>query len=95
MNDLISRSALLDKFGEEPFVWDDNDLAEIQDRNDWLAYTGLVKAATAVDAVEVVRCKDCYNRNHDGTGKPWCDAWEVYLSDDEDFFCSYGERRAE
>ncbi len=41
----------------------------------------------------VVRCKDCCNRNHDGIGKSWCDAWEVYLSDDEDFFCSYGERR--
>ena len=58
--DLISRSALLAAFGEEPFVWDDLDRAEIQERNDWIAYTELVKAAPAVDAVEVIHCKDCF-----------------------------------
>lgn len=58
--DLISRSALLEEFGEEPLVWDGHDYAEIQERNDWEYYTELVKKAPAVDAVEVVKCKDCF-----------------------------------
>lgn len=88
--DLISRSALLAAFGEEPFVWDDLDRAEIQERNDWIAYTELVKAAPAVDAVEVVRCKDCEWWN-----RPGC---AIYIVDDTDKpkaedYCSFGVRR--
>ena len=56
MNDLISRSALLEEFGEEPFVWDSRDREEVQMHNDWLDYTKLVKEAPAVDAV-VLPCK--------------------------------------
>lgn len=46
------------------------------------------------DAVEVVRCKDCeYYENGE------CVSPYIYMSDgahlwpDEDFYCSYGERR--
>ena len=52
-NDLISRSALLESFGEEPIVWDSRDREDVQMHNDWLDYTKLVKEAPAVDAVEV------------------------------------------
>lgn len=51
--DLISRSALLEEFGEEPFVWDSRDREEVQMHNDWLDYTKLVKEAPAVDAEPV------------------------------------------
>ena len=46
-----------------------------------------------IDAVPVVRCKDCDHRTHDGAGKPYCLALEMYLNKELDFFCSYGERK--
>lgn len=50
-----------------------------------------------VDAVEVVRCKDCKHWN-EGIG--WCDQhshyeedeWNMFSADD---FCSYGEKEAD
>ena len=53
MNDLISRSALMEAFGEEPLVWDSRDREDVQMHNDWLDYTKLVKEAPAVDAETV------------------------------------------
>ena len=52
-DDLISRSALLEAFGEEPLVWDSRDREDVQMHNDWLDYTKLVKEAPAVDAQKV------------------------------------------
>lgn len=44
--------------------------------------------ATAVDFVEVVRCKDCKHKN------PLCSkCMRDNLWHDEDDFCSYGERK--
>jgi hypothetical protein len=49
-----------------------------------------------VDAVEVVRCKDCEYR-HDscfaGKGNIYCDYHHKYFGLDD--FCSYGERRSD
>lgn len=46
------------------------------------------------DCVEVVRCKDCRNRQDIGMGAHrWCDV--VSGSTREDDFCSYGERKEE
>lgn len=47
----------------------------------------IINEAPTVDAVEVVRCKDC-EHYCDGT---WCDINEAYFEDDD--FCSYGERK--
>ena len=91
-NDLISRSALLESFGEEPIVWDSRDREDVQMHNDWLDYTKLVKEATAVDAVEVVRCKDC--KQHIETkaeNVAYCQKFNRFMKVDD--FCSYGERR--
>ena len=48
--------------------------------------------APTVDAVEVVRCKDCKHREH-----VWCPMESVeqypWLSTKDDDFCSYGERK--
>lgn len=54
-----------------------------------------VKRSLTVDAVEVVRCKDCKQWDKE-TG--WCnqhssfidDSWEMF---DENDFCSYGDRK--
>lgn len=59
-----------------------------------------VEMAPTVDAVEVVRCRDCacYEERHPGCG--YCYHWDyeqgmspnsVYADD----FCSYGERRTD
>ena len=52
-----------------------------------------IRNAPTIDAVPVVRCKDCDHRTHDGSGKPYCLALEMYLNKELDFFCSYGERK--
>ena len=41
--------------------------------------------APTVDAVEVVRCKDCKHRFKDS----WCE----YVDDDDNFYCARGERK--
>ena len=53
----------------------------------------VVKQASAVDATEVVRCKDCVNYK-----TPYCtmDAWvgnAVLYRAKENDFCSYGKRK--
>ena len=55
----------------------------------------LAKDMPTVDAVEVVRCKDCKHW-HEGTGR--CDQHSHYEQDefnefDRDYFCACGERR--
>ena len=44
-----------------------------------------INAAPTVDAVEVVRCKDCKHR--------YSDSWCEYVDDDDNFYCSRGERK--
>ena len=41
--------------------------------------------APTVDAVEVVRCKDCKHR--------YSDSWCEYVDDDDNFYCARGERK--
>ena len=50
-----------------------------------LVYWHDIEAAPTVDAVEVVRCKDCKNRYEDS----WCE----YVDDDDNFYCARGERK--
>ena len=62
------------------------------------AVAALAKDLTTVDAVEVVRCKDCKHlENHCRCRVPLgaglCNDQEYILVDGEDDFCSYGERR--
>ncbi len=46
-----------------------------------------------VDAVEVVRCKDCKQYTPVEGGKPLCALHSIAVAHDD--FCSYGERRRE
>lgn len=61
----------------------------------------LLKKEPTVDAVEVVRCKDCKHASltYDGECK-YCQRWKekydgesVSLYLDGDFYCAFGERR--
>ena len=52
----------------------------------------MINNAPTVDAVEVVRCKDCKHRYTLSSGMGFCKKIFQMASKDEDF-CSYGERR--
>ena len=43
----------------------------------------LIADAPTVDAVEVVRCRDCKRR--------YSDSWCEYVDDDDNFYCARGE----
>lgn len=104
MSDLISRSALLEvgrarKIIEAVGNWNELPLnAKAACTRLGCAHKKLIMEAPAVDAVEVVRCKDCkYCRSFKGLGA-WCHRrfragieYKVKSCD----FCSYGERRAD
>lgn len=51
----------------------------------------LIDSIPTVDAVPVVRCKDC--KHHYDCGVHFCDRLGMDCPDDSDFFCSYGERK--
>lgn len=84
MSDLISRSWMMEQLeglGDTRLI----------KRN----FIALVKNAPTVDAVEVVRCRDCKHRGTDYcifhiNGEP---ADEELLRKLDNDFCSYGERK--
>ena len=90
-DELISRNELLDKMGWLPLTDEEADGI--------LHCMKIVKELTAVDAVPVVRCKDCRHRGnfsrcpmaHIGSGDPPYDESEDYTIDDG--FCNYGEKK--
>lgn len=43
------------------------------------------------NAVRITLCKDCKHRTDEIFG--YCDVWEQYIYNDEEFFCGCGERR--
>lgn len=53
----------------------------------------VINSAPTVDAVKVVRCKDCNHATFDLNGKYiWCDRLDGIVTFYDDF-CSYGERK--
>ena len=63
----------------------------------WNSAVAIVEDAPTVDAVEVVRCKDCVHLSQvagsasTGEGMYACEVWEHYTHNG-DCFCSYGEK---
>ena len=45
----------------------------------------MLESRPTVDAVEVVRCRDCKHR--------YSDSWCEYVDDDDNFYCARGERK--
>lgn len=101
MADLIDRQALLEEI--------DNRISNIaftspyQDRID-IMVNGMervrdsVEYAPAVDAAEVVRCKECEHYKTSEwmeAGEKVCKFWVDWIPTSEDDFCSCGERRSE
>lgn len=53
----------------------------------------LVDEAPTIDAVPVVRCKDCRQWRTTDKGLRWCSYAMIGRCTKADDFCSYGERR--
>lgn len=60
-------------------------LTETGEQTESVIYAEDIENAPTVDAVSVVRCKDC--KHHD-----WCSIEDMALND-ATFFCKWGERR--
>ena len=58
-----------------------------------LAVKSILHSAKPIDAVPVVRCRECYHNTHDGSGRPYCLQLKMYLNKELDFFCKYGKRK--
>lgn len=54
----------------------------------------IIEEAPAVDAVEVIRCKDCRFWAHEFDTVGHCTYAGIDLDHAESGFCSYGERRS-
>lgn len=98
-NDLISRSALLKQM--KRIMFDTPLVYQIDAKSACETIEALVDVAPAVDAVEVVRCKDCKHSAIDnytkcrmcilnGEVRPNGHIWFGTVVND-DRFCSYGE----
>ena len=48
-------------------------------------FADMISDFQTVDAVEVVRCKDCKRR--------YSDSWCEYVDDNDNFYCARGERK--
>lgn len=86
---LIDGDTLWEKLEDEPW-YDNADRDEIA--------LPIVAAAPTVDAVVVVRCKDCKHKGWvqepcHGKSVDYCKIWDCTLQNLESTFCSYGERR--
>ena len=57
--------------------------------------SGRVKFAPTIDAVPVVRCRECvyYNTTGCSDGFGWCEDSVVNTGTHDDFFCARGKRR--
>ena len=88
-NDLISRSSFKDLLR----TLSERETGTPRVIIDWIA--GCVDQFPAVDAVEVVRCKDC--KHYDEYFRKcyvFCTGeYNTELEVEDDDFCSYGERR--
>lgn len=92
-NDLISRTALLHSLNEQ---------APKPTTDDLYTVNLCIINAPAVDAVPVVRCKDCkYAHLNDDNECTYCDMISVLTDEGEpyyvpvfppDWYCAYGER---
>ena len=85
MSRLIDADALLSK-GQ--FVVRMNEFGE------YFVTVEEINKMTTVDAVQVVRCRDCKHTKDDGCGAIYCKIWDKWEMP-EDFFCADGERRTD
>ena len=78
---LIDANEAIINFG---FEWDDIPPTREE-------FVRFLKKQPTVDAVPVVRCREC--KHHHDCDTHFCDALGMDCPDDSEFFCSYGKRK--
>ena len=58
----------------------------------WNSAIKIIDNAPTIDAVPVVRCKDCQHMEKSQYGR-YCQIWRMYNGHGDDGFCCYGERK--
>lgn len=96
MSRCIDADALMDRMYHDAFETDTD--MQKWDSGCWIRYKMFESAiddAPTIDAVSVVRCKECKHRNERcGMGEHrWCEMLNMSTTPDD--FCSYGEVRDE
>lgn len=92
---LIDADLLMDDLeNDKPENWT-NSPGEIQEQADWERFYGMVSVANTIDAIPVVRCKDCKKfkkyQNVWGVEGFKCDLLCADAAPDN--FCCWGERK--
>lgn len=80
-----------------------SNLTAMKSMYDAIALDGMIKGledAPTVDAVEVVRCKDCNHKGWiqepcHGKSVDFCNVFDSTINNPEKCFCYYGERRSD
>lgn len=90
---LIDADALIEKMFKEADAYTNDDVRKGYHNCECLVYD-----APTVDAVEVVRCKDCTHYGFTDNRVPkeqvwWCYKWSNVMREND--FCSYGEKNNE
>ena len=95
MDDLIYRHEAIAALGERPTVFIGS-AYEIGSRNRFDMDRLAIDTVHPVDAVEVVRCKDCKRYQHevgdDEYALGWCPFLTIHLVS-RDGFCAWGKRK--
>ena len=84
-----------DKALERIKEWLDQTRAIPLDTSYYFELLGCIENCPTIDAVRVVRCKDCKHYNTIGCSKGfgWCESMDRGVSDD--FYCANGKRDLE
>ena len=82
MSDLIDRAELIKALNKVAMEHHESNVPMVEHD-----FRELIHQAEAVDAVKVVRCKDCKWWKDDE-----CTSREIFIVDDEEY-CAYGERK--
>lgn len=93
---LIDANALADKVNESRYNNPHpQGMVRVNHRNEHDHFLRMILDAPTVDAVEVVRCKDCKHRSsdYDILGDYLCEKRGCRFFCKDNDFCSYGERR--
>lgn len=95
INEEAFEKVITDRMIEAVEWWRKTPTPEIKNRTDQMVATfceALLTAKTlpTVDAVEVVRCRDCKNAETEDDDY-WCHIFSTWITEHD--FCSYGERR--
>ena len=67
--------------------WNENEISN----REWIHYRVILESIPTIDAVEVVRCKDCFHYESDGGAMMTCNVTDTVCDNDD--YCSYGERK--